>query len=257
MNRLERLFIKKNSKIFSIYFTAGYPQLNDTFNIITELDKAGADMIEIGMPFSDPVADGPVIQKSSEKALLNGMTIKLLFEQIAKVREVTDIPLILMGYINPVFKFGIENFLIKCKETGIDGTIIPDLPVEEYMKDYGALFEKYNISNIFLISPQTPVSRVIYLDSVSKGFLYMVSSSSTTGALTIFDDSQVSYFKKINDLKLNTPRIIGFGISNKETFDQSCKYSNGGIVGSAFIRALDSSGTLPEKIAEFLSKIRV
>jgi tryptophan synthase alpha chain len=256
MNRIEKLFKKKNQKILSVYFTAGYPKLNDTLSIIRELDKAGVDMIEIGMPFSDPVADGPVIQQSSEKALSNGMTIKLLFEQIAKVREITDIPLILMGYINPVFKFGMENFLDKCRETGIDGTIIPDLPVEEYQKPYGALFKKYNIFNISLISPQTPVERIFYLDSVSKGFLYMVSTASTTGAINSFNDSQVTYFKKINDLNLKTPRMTGFGISNKETFTQACNYANGAIIGSAFIRALDNTGPLPERVSRFIRQIR-
>jgi tryptophan synthase alpha chain len=241
MNRIEKLFKNRNQKILSVYFTAGYPQLDDTLSIICELDKAGVDMIEIGMPFSDPVADGQVIQQSSEKALLNGMTIKLLFKQIARVREITDIPLILMGYINPVFKFGMEKFLLKCQKTGIDGTIIPDLPVEEYLP-YRTLFEKYGIRNIFLISPQTPVERINYLDSVSKGFLYMVSTAATTGAIGNFDDSQLHYFNSVNILKLKSPRMIGFGISNKPTFIQASNYANGAIIGSAFIRALDGAG---------------
>ena len=255
MNRIEKLFKQKNKKILSVYFTAGYPDLNDTLNIIRELDNAGVDMIEIGMPFSDPVADGPVIQQSSEKALLNGMSIKLLFEQIADVREITEVPLILMGYINPVFKFGIDKFLLKCQETGIDGTIIPDLPVEEYLR-YEKLFNRNNIYNIFLISPQTSVERINYLDSVSKGFLYMVSTSATTGSINKFEDPQIAYFKKVNDLKLRTPRMIGFGISNKETFQQSGNYSRGGIIGSAFINALDGTGTLTEKVSLFISQIR-
>jgi tryptophan synthase alpha chain len=255
MNRIENLFKKKNKKILSVYFTAGYPALNDTLKIICELDKAGVDLIEIGIPFSDPVADGPVIQQSSEKALLNGMSIKLLFEQVAKVRELTDIPLVLMGYFNPVFKFGIDKFLLKCHDTGIDGTIIPDLPVEEYLP-YEMLFEKYNICNIFLISPQTSVERITYLDSVSKGFLYMVSTAATTGSVNKFDDSQIAYFKKVNDLKLKTPRLIGFGISNKETFLQASDYAKGGIIGSAFIKALAGTGTLQEKVSLFISQIR-
>jgi tryptophan synthase alpha chain len=255
MNRIEKLFQNKNKEILSVYFTAGYPRLDDTVSIIRELDKAGVDMIEIGMPFSDPVADGPVIQQSSEKALLNGMTIRLLFRQLAKVREITDAPLILMGYINPVYKFGIENFLRKCQETGIDGTIIPDLPVEEYLP-YKSLFKKYNVFNIFLISPQTPVERITYLDSVSKGFLYMVSITATTGAINKFDDSQISYFKTVNDLNLKTPRMIGFGISNKGTFIQACNYANGAIIGSAIIRAIDGNGTLYENISGFISHIR-
>lgn len=256
MNRIEKLFKTKKKNILSIYFTAGYPELNHTLSIIRELDKSGVDMIEIGMPFSDPVADGPVIQRSSEKALHNGISLNLLFEQLARVREITDLPLIFMGYINPVFKFGVENFLHKCSETGIDGTIIPDLPVEEYRKSYEPLYEKYNILNIFLISPQTPNERITYIDNIAKGFLYMVSTTSTTGATNNFDDSQMTYFKKINDLNLKTSRLIGFGISNKVTFNQACDYSNGAIIGSAFIRSLDEKGTLPEIIHRFIGQIR-
>ena len=256
MNRIEKLFKTKKKNIFSIYFTAGYPELNHTLSIIRELDKSGVDMIEIGMPFSDPVADGPVIQRSSEKALNNGISLNLLFEQLARVREITDLPLIFMGYINPVFKFGLENFLHKCNETGIDGTIIPDLPVEEYRKSYELLYEKYNILNIFLISPQTPNERIGYLDSIAKGFLYMVSTTATTGATNNFDNSQMNYFKKINDLNLKTPRLIGFGISNKVTFNQACDYSNGAIIGSAFIRSLDKKGSLQEIIHGFVGQIR-
>jgi tryptophan synthase alpha chain len=256
MNRIEKLFKAKKKNILSIYFTAGYPELNHTLSIIRELDKSGVDMIEIGMPFSDPVADGPVIQRSSEKALQNGISLNLLFEQLARVREITDLPLILMGYINPVFKFGVENFLHKCSETGIDGTIIPDLPVEEYRKSYEPLYEKYNILNIFLISPQTPNKRITYIDSIAKGFLYLVSTTATTGAKNNFDDLQITYFKKLNDLNLKTPRLIGFGISNKVTFNQACDYSNGAIIGSAFIRSLDEKGTLPEIIHGFIGKIR-
>ena len=256
MNRIDILFQTKKQNILSIYFTAGFPALVDTLRTVQELDKAGVDMIEIGMPFSDPVADGQVIQRSSEKALSNGMTIKLLFKQLASVRETTDLPLILMGYINPVLKFGMENFLHKCQETGIDGIIIPDLPVEEYQEPYEALFEKYNILNIFLISPQTPDERITYLDSITKGFLYMVSTAATTGTINNFDESQIAYFKKVNDLNLKTPRLIGFGISNNETFIQACNFANGAIIGSSFIRALDGNGTLPENIHGFIRKIR-
>ena len=256
MNRIEELFQTKKQNILSIYFTAGYPVLNDTLRTIQELNKAGVDMIEIGMPFSDPVADGPVIQRSNEKALSNGMTIKLLFKQLASVREITDLPLILMGYINPVFKFGMESFLYKCQKTGIDGIIIPDLPVEEYLVSYEALFEKYNIFNIFLISPQTSNEWITYLDSISKGFLYIVSSAATTGTIKKFDESQITYFKKVNNLNLKTPGLIGFGISNNETFIQACNFANGAIIGSSFIRALDGNGTLPENIHGFIRKIR-
>ena len=256
MNRINKLFENRKKKILSVYFTAGYPQLNNTLEIISELDKSGVDMIEIGMPFSDPVADGPVIQRSSEQTLRNGMTVNLLFEQLSELRKTTEIPLILMGYINPVFRFGVENFLRKCSETGIDGTIIPDLPVEEFKESYESLFTKYNIHNIFLVSPQTPDERIQYLDRISKGFLYIVSTTATTGGTNGFDKSHLNYFRKVNDLKLKTPGLIGFGISDKTSYDQACEFSSGVIIGSAFIRALDEKGTLPEKIHRFVRTIR-
>ena len=256
MNRIEKLFTGKKKNILSIYFTAGYPGINDTLPVIRELDNAGVDLIEIGMPFSDPVADGPVIQRSSEIALQNGMSLNLLFKQLEKVRSVTDIPLVMMGYINPFFRFGMENFIKKCSETGIDGTIIPDLPVEEFLGSYASLYEKNNIFNIFLISPQTPVERIKYIDNISKGFLYMVSTSSTTGMKKGFDNSQTAYFSKIRDLNLKTPGLIGFGISDKSTFDQACAYSGGAIIGSAFIKALDEKGDLAEKTKRFISLVK-
>jgi tryptophan synthase alpha chain len=256
MNLIEKLFTGAKKNILSIYFTAGYPLLNDTIPIIKALNNAGVDMIEIGMPFSDPVADGPVIQRSSEKALQNGMSLNILFKQLEKVREITDIPLILMGYINPFFRFGMENFIKKCSETGIDGTIIPDLPVEEYLGSYASDYARNGIFNIFLISPQTPDERIKYLDSISKGFLYMVSTSSTTGIKNGFDDSQEAYFSKVRNLNLKTPGLIGFGISDKQTFKQACEYSNGAIIGSAFIKALDESDDLSEDIKKFVSRIK-
>jgi tryptophan synthase alpha chain len=256
MNRIEKLFRTKQKNILSIYFTAGYPDINDTLTIIRELDRAGADMIEIGMPFSDPVADGPVIQRSSEKALQNGMSLNLLFKQLDKIREITDLPLILMGYINPFFRFGMESFITKCSETGIDGTIIPDLPVNEYLGSYASLYEKKNLFNIFLISPQTPEERIIYLDSISKGFLYMVSTSSTTGGKKGFDKSQTEYFRKIRDLNLKTPGLIGFGISDKSSFEQACEYSGGAIIGSAFIKTLDGPGILKDNIERFIRSVK-
>ena len=256
MNRIEKLFSNKKKNILSIYFTAGYPGLDDTMTIIRELDRSGVDMIEIGMPFSDPVADGPVIQKSSEKALQNGMSLNLLFKQLEKVRMVTDIPLILMGYINPFFRSGMENFIKRCTETGIDGTIIPDLPVEEYLESYASHYTRNNIFNIFLVSPQTPDERIIYLDSISRGFLYMVSTSSTTGIKNGFDTSQTEYFRKVSNLNLKTPGLIGFGISDRATFEQACVYSGGAIIGSAFIRALDEKGDLPENIRRFIRSVK-
>jgi tryptophan synthase alpha chain len=255
MNRIEKLFTGKKKNILSIYFTAGYPSIDDTLPIIRELNNAGVDLIEIGMPLSDPAADGPFIQRSSEKALQNGMSLNLLFRQLEKVRSVTDIPLILMGYINPFFRFGMEDFIKKCSETGIDGTIIPDLPVEEYLGSYASLYEKNNIFNIFLISPQTPVERIKYLDTISKGFIYMVSTSSTTGIKKGFDNSQTEYFRKIRDLNLKTPGLIGFGISDKSTFEQACACSEGAIIGSAFIKALDEKGDLAENTKRFIKSI--
>ncbi|HAM10539.1 MAG: tryptophan synthase subunit alpha [Bacteroidetes bacterium GWF2_41_9] len=256
MNRINKLFESRKKKILSVYFTAGYPELNNTLEIIRELDKSGVDMIEIGMPFSDPVADGPVIQRSSEKALKNGMSLNLLFEQLPALREITDIPIVLMGYINPVFRFGVEKFLRKCSETGIDGIIIPDLPVEEYIESYESLFKSYNILNVFLVSPQTPEERILYLDRNSKGFLYIVSTAATTGGTKKFDRSQINYFRKMDDLNLKTPRLIGFGISDKTTYEQACEYSDGVIIGSAFIKSLDEKGSLPEKIHRFVRTIR-
>jgi len=257
MNRINSLFKNKKKDILSVYFTAGYPELNDTVEIIRELDKAGVDMIEIGMPFSDPVADGPVIQKSSEKALSNGMSLKLLFEQLAGLRETTDIPIILMGYINPVFRFGMENFLAGCKSAGIDGTIIPDLPVDEYLETYESLFEKNNILNIFLLSPQSSDKRIKYLDGISKGFLYVVSSSATTGGTLGFSKNSTDYFEKLNALNLSSPKLIGFGISDNYSYIQAGNYSNGVIIGSAFIRSLKNDGSLPYKINNFVKSIRV
>jgi tryptophan synthase alpha chain len=256
MNHINKLFENKKKNILSVYFTAGYPELNNTLEIIDELTKAGVDMIEIGMPFSDPVADGPVIQRSSQKALINGMNLNLLFKQLSALRKITAIPVILMGYINPIFRFGIEEFLVKCRETGIDGTIIPDLPVEEFKESYESLFARYNILNIFLVSPQSPEQRIRYLDSISTGFLYIVSTAATTGGTNKFDQSQINYFKKLNDPDLKAPRLIGFGISDKATYEQACEFSSGVIIGSAFIRSLDEAGQLPEKIHRFIKTIR-
>jgi tryptophan synthase alpha chain len=256
MNRINRLFSNKKANILSVYFTAGYPELENTVEIIKELDKAGVDMIEIGMPFSDPVADGPVIQKSSEKALSNGMSLKLLFEQLSEIRKTTNIPIILMGYINPVFRFGMENFLASCRSVGIDGTIIPDLPVDEYLETYESLFVKNNIINIFLVSPESTEERIKYLDGISKAFLYVVSSSSTTGGTSGFSETITDYFKKLNSLNLSSPKLIGFGISDNYSYNQAGNYSSGVIIGSAFIRSLKNDGSLPDKINNFVRSIR-
>ena len=253
-NRIISLFEKKDEKILSIYFTAGYPELNDTLKIISQLEKNGADLVEIGMPFSDPVADGPVIQQSSEEALKNGMTIHLLFEQLKNIRKSVSIPLILMGYLNPVIQYGIEDFCKKCKEIGIDGTIIPDLPLEIYESEYKEIFERNSLSNIFLVTPQTSDERIRKIDELSTGFIYMVSSSSTTGVKGAVNEEQVSYFERITAMNLRSKRLIGFGISDKASFEKSSCYANGAIIGSAFIKALEGKETIETKVKEFMQR---
>jgi tryptophan synthase alpha chain len=253
-NRITSLFNRKDKNILSIYFTAGYPNLSDTVTIISELEKNGADLIEIGIPFSDPVADGLVIQQSSEIALRNGMTIHLLFEQLKEIRKSVSIPLILMGYLNPVMQYGIEEFCTKCRETGIDGTIIPDLPLEVYEEEYKAIFERNSMSNIFLITPQTPEERIRKIDRLSTGFIYMVSSSSTTGVKGGVDDEQISYFERISGMNLNSKRLIGFGISDKGSFERASNYANGAIIGSAFIKGMSGDSATASKVTAFMQK---
>ena len=242
MNRINQK-IQEDKKILSIYFSAGYPSLNDTVQIIQDLEKSGVDMIEIGLPFSDPLADGPTIQESSTKALENGMTTKLLFKQLEDIRQTVQIPLVIMGYFNPILQYGIEDFCKKCQETGIDGLIIPDLPVDIYAENYKETFEKYGLINVFLITPQTSEERIRYIDSVSNGFIYMVSSASVTGSDAGFGDTQTGYFKRISDMNLKNSQIVGFGINNKETFTQATKFAKGAIIGSAFINFLNKNGT--------------
>ena len=251
MNRINKLLTNKRNNIFSVYFTAGFPELNDTVEIITGLDKAGVDLIEVGIPFSDPVADGPVIQRSSEKALKNGMSLNLLFSQLKCIREKADIPLILMGYFNPIYRFGMERFIKECVQAGIDGTIIPDLPVEEYILNYDSLFSENEIVNIFLVTPQSSAQRIKYLDSISKGFLYIVSTAATTGSKREFDNENLDYFRRLKEMGLKSARLTGFGISNRLTFTQACEHSNGAIIGSAFINILEEEGNLSFKINKF------
>lgn len=241
MNRINKK-LEANKKLLSIYFTAGYPSLNDTVSIIEELEKNGVDMIEIGLPFSDPLADGPTIQASSTQALKNGMTTEVLFNQLKDVRKSVSIPLIIMGYFNPILQYGVEAFCEKCKETGIDGLIIPDLPVDVYHEEYQAIFEKYGLINVFLITPQTSIDRIIFIDSISKGFIYMVSSASTTGTQSGFGEEQTNYFERIAKMNLNNPQVIGFGISNNDTFTQATKYAKGAIIGSAFVKHVTENG---------------
>lgn len=252
MNRIQKK-LKEDKKLLSIYFSAGYPALNDTVEIIKKLENSGVDMIEIGLPFSDPLADGPTIQESSTQALKNGMHTELIFEQLKDIRKSVSIPLILMGYFNPMLQYGVEAFCRKCKEIGIDGFIIPDLPADVYHERYKEIFEKYELLNIFLITPQTSDERIRYIDTISEGFIYMVSSASTTGAKSGFGDIQQNYFKRISDLNLKNPQIVGFGISNKETFLQATTYAKGAIIGSAFIKHLTHRGV--EHIDEFIDDI--
>jgi len=256
MNRIDKLFREKTTNIFSVYFTAGYPNLDSTSGIIKALADSGADMIEIGIPFSDPIADGPVIQQSNQKALQNGISLKLLFKQLSEIRNDVKIPLLLMGYLNPVMQFGIEKFCEQCECFGIDGVILPDLPPSVYMEDYLNIFDKYNLHNILLITPQSSVERIAYIDKISKGFIYMVSSSSVTGSREGFSDDQMSYFKRVNKMKLRNPCLIGFGISDHNTFMNAAKYARGGIIGSAFVKALGKEGDSVEIIRKFINGIR-
>lgn len=252
MNRINQK-LKEDKKLLSIYFTAGYPNINDTATIIQNLEKSGVDMIEIGLPFSDPLADGPTIQASSTQALKNGMTSEVLFNQLKDIRQSVKIPLIIMGYFNPMLQYGVEEFCKKCQEIGIDGLIIPDLPVDVYHEEYQSIFEKYGLINVLLITPQTSVERINYIDSISNGFIYMVSSASVTGSQSGFGDEQTNYFKRIADMNLNNPQIIGFGISNNETFTQATQYAKGAIIGSAFIKHLTNDGVY--KIDRFVNQI--
>ncbi|MFY9152728.1 MAG: tryptophan synthase subunit alpha [Prolixibacteraceae bacterium] len=254
-NRINKLFQDKKERVLSVYFTAGYPELEDTVPVIRELVKNGVDLIEIGMPFSDPVADGPVIQHSSLISLQNGMSIRKLFSQLKDIRQTVDIPLILMGYINPVLQYGVEAFCKECKEIGIDGLIIPDLPLDVYQEEFKAMFEANNLHNIFLITPQTSADRLQLIDSVSSGFIYMVSSNSTTGAKSNVSDFQKNYFERVNSLELKNPRMIGFGISNAETFENACQYAAGAIIGSAFVKALEGKESLQQKVSGFINSI--
>lgn len=240
MSRI-RSKLSENKKILSIYFSAGFPNLNDTKSLIENLTKKGVDMIEIGLPFSDPLADGPVIQASSTQALKNGMTTKILFEQLKDIRKTVEIPLIIMGYFNPMLQFGIENFLKKCQETGIDGLIIPDLPLEIYLLEYKKLFESLGIAMIFLITPQTSDERIKLIDDNSHSFIYMVSSASVTGSKNTFDQNQMNYYERIASMNLKNPQIVGFGISNKTTFQQATNFQKGAIIGSSFIEFISKN----------------
>ncbi len=255
MNRIDKLFSEKKN-ILSIYFTAGFPKLNDTIPILNSLEKAGVDLVEIGIPFSDPLADGPVIQESSRIALENGMNLKLLFSQLGNSEfrtQNSELPILLMGYFNTVMQFGIGNFCREANKVGIDGVILPDLPMDVYLNEYKSIFEKYNLKNIFLITPQTSDERIRLIDENSDGFIYMVSSASTTGIKSGIDEGKERYFERIKNMKLKNPLVIGFGISDKKSFDKACEYANGAIIGSAFIRCLENENPSMEK---FVNEIK-
>lgn len=253
MNRINKLFQEKKN-ILSIYYTAGYPNLGDTVAIAEELERSGADLLEIGFPYSDPVADGPVIQASSKAALDAGMTLKLLFEQLKDLRKTVSIPVLLMGYVNPLLQYGVANFCKSCAEVGVDGCIVPDLPMAEYEELYADDFKKHDLTNIFLVTPQTAAERIQKIDGLSNGFIYLLSSSATTGQNLSVSEGTEAYFSRIAALKLKNPTMIGFGISSKETFDKACQYANGAIIGTAFVKSLkadDVSGSVKEFMKTF------
>lgn len=256
MNRIQQLFQRKKGDILNVYCTAGFPKLEDTEKVILALDEANVDIIELGMPYSDPLADGPTIQASSQLALKNGMSIKVLFEQLKDIRKETELPIILMGYLNPVLQYGMELFLKQCKAVGIDGLILPDLPLYEYEKDYKELCEQYGISMVFLVTPQTSEERIRRIDDLSNAFIYVVSSATTTGKQSAFGAAQIAYFKRIKSLNLKNPTLIGFGVSTSIDYKTVCQYAQGAIVGSAFIRMLEKSQHLTEDIRQFVLDLR-
>lgn len=258
INRIDKLFRERDNEILSIYITAGYPELQDTSRLLKALQEHGADMVEIGIPFSDPLADGPVIQQSSQRALQNGMTLDLLFNQLKDIRESVNIPLVLMGYLNPVLQMGVERFLSRCRATGIDGVIIPDLPPDEYEARYLDMFRSYGIYHSLLVTPHTDDRRIARISALSEGFLYLVAAASTTGTRKSVDDHQRDYFQRLKEMNLQVPTLIGFGISNRPTFLTACNYARGAIIGSAFIKALEALNALPleERVARFMEEIQ-
>jgi len=242
-------------RVLSIYFTAGFPHLEDTILVMEAIQAGGADIIEIGVPYSDPIADGPTIQDSNKIALDNGMSMKVLFEQLKGFRAKIHIPVVLMGYLNPIIQFGMEDFCKKCKEVGIDGLIVPDLPMQQYLDEFKSLFEEYGLVNTFLISPQTSEKRIREIDENTDGFIYMVSSHAITGAKSGISEEQIIYFKRVQEMNLKNPRLIGFGISDAETFTTASRYSHGAIIGSAFIKTVKDSKNLSEDIKNYLQSV--
>lgn len=255
-NRIKKLFRDKKEGVLNVYFTAGHPRIEDTVEIVKELSNLGVDLVELGMPYSDPLADGKTIQESSQVALANGMSLSKLISQVKEIRSLTGIPMIAMGYFNQMMQYGEEKFLKELSEAGIDGLIIPDLPMYVYKEEYADLFEKYNLTISFLVTPETSDERIRLADELSSAFIYVVSKSSITGSADEISDQQRAYFNHITSLRLNSPKLIGFGIHNKATYDTACSYAEGAIIGSAFIRALEREGGLAEKIQGFIGKVR-
>lgn len=257
MNRINKLFAEKKNNILSVYFTAGYPTLNDTVTIIKELEANGVDMLEIGIPFSDPMADGPTIQASGNVALKNGMSLEKLFNQLNDIRQQASIPLIMMGYLNPIMQYGFEAFCKKCHKIGIDGVIIPDLPFDDFITDYKPIAERYNVKVIMLITPATSEERIRLIDGNTDSFIYMVSSASVTGAQKEFDEAKLNYFRKVNSMQLKNPRLIGFGISNKQTLDAAFQNSSGGIIGSKFISLLQDKDSIKSAVKALIKALTI
>jgi tryptophan synthase alpha chain len=254
MSRIKELFETKSSRILNVYCTAGYPQLHSTLEVMNALQQNGADLIELGMPYSDPLADGPVIQHSSSIAITNGMTIEKLFEQLKDFRKEIDVPVVLMGYMNPVLQYGFERFCKDAASVGVDGLILPDLPEYEFETEYGAIIKQHGLDFIFLVTPETSDERIKKLDSLSSGFLYAVSSSSTTGSDKNMTDVN-AYLQKLKAMQLKNPVLVGFGIKDKQTFDTACAHGNGAIIGSAYIKALEGTTDVAKTTKEFLEKI--
>lgn len=240
MNKIKKLFEDKKENILNIYFTAGYPNFEDTNRIILELQTAGVDMIEVGIPYSDPLADGQTIQDSSKQALKNGITLDKVFQQLQSIKERVHIPIIIMGYYNQFLQYGIDKFIKKLTYSGVDGVIIPDLPMTYYEKNYQEIFRQNNIVMNFLITPETSALRVRKADQLSDGFIYVVSRSSITGSASDITESQTDYFERISNMHLTTHKLIGFGIHDKVSFQHACQFAEGAIIGSAFIRHLES-----------------
>ena len=257
MNRITNLFQTQKDGILSVYFTAGYPNLNDTASILKALQAKGIHMVEVGIPFSDPMADGPVIQEAATQALRNGMSLHLLFEQLKEIRSEVQIPIILMGYLNPIMQYGFENFCRQCQACGIDGVIIPDLPYKDYLESYRPIAQQYGIHVIMLITPETSEERIRQIDAHTDGFIYMVSSAAVTGAQKEFNAQKQAYFQRIKQMQLRNPRMIGFGISNKSTYESAAAYASGCIIGSKFVTLLEEekdAGKAIDKLLEMLKK---